>query len=332
LDVSKLPVNKMPLVNLEQLVGTGDRFASQDAQTGLRFGDYRVDGGVMTATGYNDYLARMTNRVTESLARTFIGAEGHDRGQYTRTAQYPILQTFKPLIVGWIDLYVRTRLFAGPFDPMDGERWRLLLLADVSQDIAGVFSAALVEMLESFQVDSAEVEHHWVSEVGTTSVRTSTAIDVTKSIFTKIPIAARGGGLERMFIDWADADASVEAIVKIDEFRHWFLHRAYLKVDGMPAYYSPDFLVRTSDRIFVVETKAQNLLNEANVQRKRRAALAWVEQINELDTAERAGRGWSYVLLGSKTVDDWRAKGGSVASLLEYARMTPTSGVQPTVF
>ena len=332
IDVGALPVNKMPLTNLEKLIGTGDRFASEDAQTGIRFGDYRVDGGVMTATGYNDYLARMTNRITESLARTFIGAEGHDRGQYTRTAQYPILQTFKPLIVGWIDRYVRTRLFATPFDPLERERWRLLLLADVSQDIAGVFSSALVEMLETLQVDSAQVEHHWVSEINTLSVRSSTAVDVVKSIFAKIPIPARGGGLEKLFVEWADSDAGIESIVKIDEFRHWFLHRAYLKADGMPAYYSPDFLVRTSDRIFVVETKGQNLLNEENVRRKKLAALTWVEHVNDLPPDERSGRGWSYVLLGGKTVDDWRKRGGSVTSLLDYARLAPASSAQPTIF
>jgi type III restriction enzyme len=332
IDLTQLPVNKLPLERLRNMIGTGDRFSSEDAQTRLRFGDYRVDGGVMTATGYNDYLARMTNRVTESLSRTFLGAEGHDRGQYTRTAQYPILQTYKAMIVGWINQYVRTRLFGEPFDPLEGENWRLLLLADVSQDIAGVFLSALVEMLESFQVDSAEVEHHWVSEIDTISVRTSTAVNVVKSIFSKIPVAARGGGLERLFVDWADSDASVEAIVKIDEFRHWFLHRAYLKADGMAAYYSPDFLVRTKDRIFVVETKGQNLINEANVQRKRIAALTWVERINELPADERSGRGWSYVLLGGKTIEDWRTRGGSVASLLEYARLAPVSSVQPTMF
>lgn len=331
-DITQLPVNKMPLADLRRLIGTGDRFASEDAQTGLRFGDYRVDGGVMTATGYNDYLSRMTNRVTESFARNFIGAEGHDRGRYAKAAQYPVLQTFKPQIVGWIDAYIRHRLFGAEFDPFEQEDWRLLLLADVSQDISGVFSQVLVDLVESFEVESAQIDHHWVSEVSSLKVRATTAITVQKSIFDKIRIPARSGGLERSFVEWSDRDASVEAIAKIDEFQHWFLHHAYLKADGMPAYYSPDFLVRTADRIYVVETKGQFMLNEANVKRKQLAALAWVNRINDLPADERSGRGWSYVLLGGKMVEEWRSKGQSVVSLLEYARLIPASLVPPTIF
>ena len=62
--------------------------------------------------------------------------------------------------------------------------------------------------------------------------------------------------------------------MRIDERRHWFLHRPYLKADEMPATYSPDFLVRTFEDVYVVETKAQNMVSEENVQRKRRAAIA----------------------------------------------------------
>lgn len=330
--VDELPVSKYPVADLLRQIGGGDRFASEDAQTKLRFGDYRVDGGVMTATGYNDYLARITNRITESLSRTFIGAEGHDRGQYTRSAQYPILQTFKPLLLGWIDNYIRHRGFGADFDPLDGENWRVLLVGDVSEELAGVFSTALVGVLDNAEVAAAQIDHRWVSEVATVNVRTSTGVIVRKSIFEKLPVPARGGGLERLFLEWADDDASVEAIVKIDEFRHWFLHRPYLKADGMPAYYSPDFLLRTADAIFLVETKAQSFLNDANVQRKRRSALAWIAQVNALDPAERSGREWSYVLLGGKQVDDWRTKGGSIAQLLNFARMIEAASVaQPTL-
>lgn len=332
IDVMALPVSKYPVGDLLGQIGRGDRFASEDAQTKTRFGDYRVNGGVMTATGYNDYLARITNRLTESLSRTFIGAEGHDRGQYTRTAQYPLLQTFKPLIVEWIDRYIRGRAFGSGFDPLVGENWRILLVWDVSEELAAVFSSALVDVLDSAQVDAAQVDHHWVSEVSSVNVRASTGVTVHKSIFDKLPVPARGGGLERVFLEWADGDTSVEAIAKIDEFRHWFLHRPYLKADGMPAYYSPDFLVRTAEGIFLVETKGQNMLNEANVQRKRRSAVAWVEQVNALEPDQRGGLYWSYVLLGGQKVNDWRGRGGSVAQLLTQSRLLEQAGAaQPTL-
>ncbi len=53
----------------------------------------------------------------------------------------------------------------------------------------------------------------------------------------------------------------MKALAKIHEYQHTFLHRLYLKVDGMPGSYSPDFLVHTAEDIYVVETKAQRALS-----------------------------------------------------------------------
>ena len=89
----------------------------------------------------------------------------------------------------------------------------------------------------------------------------------------------------------------------------------------MPALYSPDFLVRTEDRVYVVETKAQSSLSDENVLRKKRAALAWCAQINELPEEERDSRTWHYVLLGEQIVKDWEAKSGRPSELLDHARI-----------
>jgi hypothetical protein len=53
----------------------------------------------------------------------------------------------------------------------------------------------------------------------------------------------------------------------------------YLKEDGMPAMYSPDFLIRLPAHVYVVETKSQSRLSDKNVLRKQPAAVAWCEQI-----------------------------------------------------
>ncbi|MBX3093427.1 MAG: DEAD/DEAH box helicase family protein [Cryobacterium sp.] len=329
IDPLTLPVSKFPLADLLPLIGTGDRFSSHDVQTGTQYGDYRVDGGVMTATGYNDYLSRITTRITEAIGRTFVATTQ----QYNSMSKYPIMQTHKAVIAGWIDRYIRERLFGTAFDPFDDENWRVLLVGDVSADIAGVFSTALVEAQKSLPVSDAIVETRSVSELTTIKVRMSTAVDVAKCIFPRLRVAARSGGLERLFIEWADADTKVEALIKIDEYGHLFLRRPYLKADGMPAQYSPDFLVRTESSIYVVETKAQSAISDENVRRKQRAALAWVEQINELAPNLRSDRDWHYVLLGEETVKSWKSKGGSASELLAQARIARTDGPkQPTMF
>ena len=302
---------------LLKAIGTGDRFVSHDAQTGTQYGDYRVDGGVLTATGYNDYLSRMTIRITEALGRTMTKSQS----KYNENGKFPILQAYRPLLTGWLDSYIRYRLFGQEFDPLTEENWRVLLLDDVAHSIAGTFASKLVEFQDSHVVASAEVQHRSLSEVATIPVRTSTAEEVSKCIYPKLSIPSHGGGLERRFIRWADKDSGIEALAKVHEYRHDFLRRPYLKADGMPAQYSPDFLVRTPFRVYVVETKAQSALSDENVQRKQRAALAWCEQINELPEEQRDGRDWAYVLLGETIIDEWHRKNATVADLLEYARL-----------
>ena len=321
LDPLDLPASKYDMEWLLRVVGKGDRFVSQDAQTGTQYGDYRVDGGVLTATGYNDYLSRMTIRITEALGKTLT----QSAGKYKEISQYPILQAYRPMLAGWLDTYIRHRLFAGEFDPLSGENWRLLLLDDVAHTIASSFATKLVELQESQTVASAVVQHRWLSEIKTIPVRSSSAVEVTKCIYPKLPVPTHGGGLERLFIEWADSDTKVEALAKVHEYRHGFLRRPYLKADGMPAQYSPDFLVRTAQTVYVVETKAQFALSDENVQRKKRAAIAWCEQINLLPPEERDNREWYYVLVGESIVREWQKKNERASELLDYARLRRVS-------
>lgn len=317
----ELSASPYPLDLIIKTVGKGDRFVSHDAETGTQYGDYRVDGGVLTATGYNDYLSRMTTRITEALGRTMTKSQS----KYNENAKFPILQAYRPLLTGWLDSYIRHRLFGQEFDPLAEENWRVLLLDDVAHSIAGTFATKLVELQDSQVVASAEVQHRSLSEVTTIPVRGSTAEEVNKCIYPKLPIPSQGGGLERRFIRWADKDSGIEALAKVHEYRHDFLRRPYLKADGMPAQYSPDFLIRTPFTIYVVETKAQSALSDENVQRKQKAALAWCEQINELPEEQRDGRDWAYVLLGETIVNEWHKKNATVTDLLEYARLRRTT-------
>lgn len=310
-------------------LGTGDRFVSQDAQTGTQYGDYRVQGGVMTASGYNDYLGRMTRRISEALNANLT----RSAKAYRDATRFPHLQVHLPLLTAWIDTFIRQRLFGEVFDPLDEENWRVLLLDDVALHIAGVFATALVEAEGNTQVADAEVRYRRLSDVDSINVRRSSCIDVTKCIYPKLPVPKFAGGLERLFMEWADTDTQVAAFSKIHEHRHAFLQRRYLKADGMPAMYSPDFLLRTEDDVYLIETKSQRDLTDENVARKERAAVAWCEQINDLEPDERDGRLWHYVLLGERAVKEWKAKNARVSELLDYARLRRKSEPkQPRMF
>jgi type III restriction enzyme len=320
LDPLALAPYAYPFDRLKTMIGKGDRFVSEDAQTGTQYGDYRVVGGVMTATGYNDYLSRMTTRITEALSSGMT----RSAKQFSEMTRYPFLQAYRPLLTGWLDTYIRGRMFEAEFDPLDDENWRVLLIDDVAKRIAGSFASALVEATMNQSVEGAEVVYRWFSDVKTISVRESSSVDVNKSIYPKLPIPTRAGGLERTFLHWADDDAKVEALIKVHEYRHAFMRRPYLKADGMPGSYSPDFVIRTAEDVYIVETKAQSSLSDENVARKQRAALSWTDQISLLPPEQRFDRGWHYVLLGESSVYEWKDKNARATELLDFARLRPS--------
>ncbi|MGX5717964.1 DEAD/DEAH box helicase family protein [Arthrobacter sp. MAHUQ-56] len=320
LDPYRLPRSRVPFSDAKMFVGKGDRFVSVDAQTKTQFGDYRVDGGVMSATGYNDFLARLTIRITEALGGTRAEMTPSAK-KYNALAAFPMLQTFRPQLLGWIDTYIRNRFFGQVIDPLADENWRVLLTDMITNELAGNIASALVRSLTQEVVTIAEVNYRSLSEVPAISVRASSCVEVAKCIYPKLPVPTHGGGLERKFLEWANNDTYIEALCKISEYKHTFLQRPYLKADGMPARYSPDFLVRTEEMIYVVETKADSALSDINVQRKQAAAIAWCEQINDLEPSQRSHRRWAYVLVGEQAVAGSIAGNERASELLDRTRL-----------
>jgi len=305
------------LTQLKNIIGKGEKFTSEDLQTGTRFGDYRVDGGVMTATGYNDYISRIVRRIGDMLSQPITRSSK----VYANQSQYPYMQANKPQLAAWVDTYIRRRLFNENFDPLDDENWRVLLVDTVTEHVIKIWAQQLLAASEIEATGDAEVAHRHLSEVPRLTMRESSSLFVNKCIYPRLPFPSRNGGLELNFMEMANRDGDVEAFCKINEQKHDFLRLRYMKDDGLPAFYSPDFLLRTAATVFLVETKAQEQLAHPNVKRKRRAALAWCERINALDAAARMGREWHYALVGEALFYEWRDKGASLPELLNFARL-----------
>jgi type III restriction enzyme len=272
--------------------------------------------------GYNDYLSRLTRRISQALHEPLPKT-----GKVATHLAKPYLQVNTADLTGWLDDYIWTRLFDAPFNPLGqtegGENWRVLLLQPVVDHITKVFAMALLASEETLQTGAVEVHARALSEVPRLMVREAHSMPVSKCIYTRLGWPARNGGLERTFIHWAQADAQVLAFCKISENRHSFARLRYVKDDGLPAFYSPDFLVRTADAIYLVETKAQQQVMHPNVQRKWKAALGWCERINALPQEHRQGMPWQYVLLAENVVHEWQQKGAHLAELLDFARLRP---------
>lgn len=318
-DLAALPAfTAMTAAQLGALLGKGDTFISQDLQSATLFGDYRVDGAVMNVGGYNEYLARLTRRISQALS------EPVPKGNKIAThLAKPYLQVNTAELAGWLDDYIWTQLFDAAFNPLDDENWRLLLLQPVVDHITKVFAVALLESEQKHVTGQTEVLERHLSEVPRLMMRESHSVEVSKCIYTRLAWPAHSGGLERAFIHWAQADTQTLAFCKISENRHTFARLRYVKDDGLPAFYSPDFMVRTEGAIYLVETKAQQQTIHPNVQRKLKAATAWCERINGLPAKQRGSLPWHYVLLAEDVLLEWQAKGARLAELLDYARLRP---------
>jgi type III restriction enzyme len=318
LDVSALtPFDGMTLAQLKAAVGKGEVFRSHDVQTGAQFGDYRVDGGIMTATSYNEFISRLVRRVTSAGG----GALTNSAQVYANRASHPLLQVNLPQVTGWVDDYVRERLFGPGFEPMADENWRVLRLDPVAEHIVKEFGRRLPELVENEPDGAAEVVHRSLSEIAKLTMREAWSLPVQKCVYERLPFPSRSGGFEKAFIETADADASIEAFCKIHEQRHAFLRLRYVKENGLNGFYSPDFLVRAAGSVWVVETKSQAMLGQADVVRKKRAALAWCERINRLPAEQRGGAEWRYCLLGESLFYGFREKGATLADTLEFSRV-----------
>ena len=319
LDLGALPVfSAMNPAQLMAMLGKGDAFISQDLQSATLFGDYRVDGAVMNVGGYNEYLARLTRRISQALS------ESLPKGNKIAThLAKPYLQVNTAELTGWLDDYIWLYLFGADFNPMDGENWRILLLQPVVDHLTKVFAVALIDAEQQHTIGQLDVVHRRLSEVPRLMMRESYSVEVSKCIYQRLSWPALNGGLERRFIHWAQADTSVEAFCKVCENRHVFARLRYVKEDGLPAFYSPDFMVRTAQAVYIVETKAQQQTLHPNVQRKLKAAVAWCERINGLPEDARSMRPWHYVLLGEDVMTEWQSKSARLADLLDFARLRP---------
>ena len=56
-------------------------------------------------------------------------------------------------------------------------------------------------------------------------------------------------------------------------------------------------MVCTAAHIYIVETKSDDRIADANVRQKQKAAVEWCRKINTLSAADRMEREWEYILL-----------------------------------
>ena len=279
------PFSAFTLDALRQyLVTSGESFISQAVITDTQFGKYEVTADLFTATSYNQYLQKLLNIV---LNRRY------------KHKNLPVMQINQIEIISAIDVYIRTRLFSQLFNPFERNDWKILLAKDgiVTQHIVKEISIAIHRMQESIMTSEAEVEKLWFSSVSHLRIRESYSLELQKVIYERMGYPSNRGGFEKDMSEFLDRDADVQRFLKISESQHRFASIFYLREDGLLASYHPDFIVATEDKIYILETKSNRDIKEANVRHKRIASIEWCKKINQLKPEDRMDREWEYLLL-----------------------------------
>lgn len=308
-DISSFePFKTYSLQQLQKIMAKqGEEFVSHDVISRGQWSSYTVDVSLFSASSYNVYLQKLVSNV------------GNTSLDGKKSGRVPALQVFKGVLTGIADSYIRTRLFDCDFEPYENNNWKILLSADgyVSSHILKVLNNYIFNLQQNCVKTGGEVEKIWFSSVGKLKMRETYSFKARKTIYERFGYPTNNGGYERCFGEFLDNDAKVESFLKIDEYKHYFAKVPYMREDGMLAWYSPDFMVKTQKHIYIIETKGTASMSQANVRAKQIAATEWCERINALDEGDRMNREWKYVLLSENMFYSFRATGADIEDICE---------------
>lgn len=128
-----------------------------------------------------------------------------------------------------------------------------------------------------------------------------------KTIFDYLPYPSRSH-YEKDFMIYLDGQKEVLAYTKV--LPRFPIRIPYYDQDGFIRYYIPDFIVKTKNGFFVIETKGTGFEEMVTAQLKEKAAKGWCEKVSKLTKQK-----WQYVKI---VEDDFRQY--STLSLLELIK------------
>lgn len=306
------PFTMYPLPLLRKfLAKEGETFVSQESLTKTTFGKYKVTANLFNASGYNEYLQKLLRVVTL-------------RFENCRRQGFPTIQINGAQTVQVMDWYIWEKLFSAPFNPFQGNDWKILLAKDgiVTKHIVEQFAVAIYKMQNRLTTINAEVSHTDFSSLRAIKMRESYSMEVQKCIYPRLGYPSHGGGLEKAFIEFLDRDAEVERFLKINESGHSFAIIFYVRKDGLMATYHPDFIVATADKVYLIETKGDDKVDDVNVRQKQTATIEWIKKINALEPEDRMNRTWEYVLVGESVFYSLSGSGATITDICNMCKVS----------
>ena len=186
--------------------------------------------------------------------------------------------------------YIEQRMFDGPVSMTQTPVMARLNRGDATRWLFEVFVRALREL--SFEQREVEFADRWLRVSAAEPFATSRqTLQAEKTVFNLVPCDSE---LERRFARWLDQGASdVEAFAKNEAAVKFTV--PYISAAGGLRNYRPDFLVRASGGLFVIETKG---IETIDVARKDKRIEQWRRDATELSGVE-----WRYLKVTQELFD-----------------------------
>jgi len=86
--------------------------------------------------------------------------------------------------------------------------------------------------------------------------------------------------------------------------------------------YHPDFIVKTANKIYIIETKGDDKINDGNVKQKQLATIEWCTKINALPEEHKMKNKWEYILLSENHFYGYAQNGASLVEICELAKVS----------
>ena len=228
------------------------------------------------------------------------------------------LTRFAPEITGIVDQYISGHLFGRKIDFNMDENLRRLRNQQVFDFVVTEVRKKLMKFIQNVKSNEI-IQADWtkLSNFKTMKVRMERAIATKKCVYPYVDFPPRGGFERKFTEDVLENDSSVEAYVKLNQYAHQF-SIPYINNMGHLVPYYPDFLVKTKDNMYIIETKStKDAANDIDTKIKAIAASGICSKISMVKNIPETNqpRIWNYVLLPQNIFDEM--EGSGLRSLIE---------------
>jgi type III restriction enzyme len=244
-------------------------------ESGKRTKTWKFDTNVFS---YNMFLSKASHAVAEEGKTSILS------GHFAE-------------IAALIDEYVSRHLFRQEINFVDPKNCIVL-------NYVLIFNFIVEEVRKAILFKLGEIRYDYVgrwrklSDITRLMLREKYSIETWKTIYTRQGFSAKGGGFEKNIIsNLLEQSSEVLAYAKLDK-RHALLI-PYRDEFGILREYEVDFIIKTNDKTYLLETKSDKDLYEQTVLLKAKAAHSWCLSASRVSYIEDIKKlaNWEYLVL-----------------------------------